>query len=253
MLRQATELEPKAFEAFNNLAAALDKIGDREASNAMLERALTVNPNYVFARVNLAIKLINQDVDAAAAFLAPLEVLTSFEPQEFMFYQLGLARIAIARDDFAAARNLLRMALAVDPEYEPATKVLASLDEIEFHTGRGEIWEKIRERTAASNAQHRRQQQAKLTTLTPSVADAVGTYTAELLRPMAKAIAPSQRLTGLRKAELQRLVIETLPEPATSEVPDNRAFERYGMRGASHGAGGRRCNAAARISRCVWR
>ena len=102
-------------------------IGDREASSAMLERALTINPTYVFARVNLALKLLGQDVDAAAAFLAPLEVLATFTPEEFTFYQLGLARIAVARDDFKAARNLLRMALSVDPAYEPATKLLASL------------------------------------------------------------------------------------------------------------------------------
>ena len=122
LLRQVTELEPNAVEAFNNLAAALDMTGDREASKAMLERALTINPNYVFARVNLALKLIDQDVDAAAAFLAPLEVLTTFTPEEFTFYQLGLARIAVARDDFEAARNLLRMALSVDPDVRTGHK-----------------------------------------------------------------------------------------------------------------------------------
>ena len=218
LLRQVIELEPRAVEAFNNLAAALDMIGDREASSAMLERALTINPTYVFARVNLALKLIGQDVDAAAAFLAPLEVLDTFMPEEFTFYQFGLARIAVARDDFKAARNLLRMALSVDPAYEPATKLLASLDEIEFHTGSGEIWAKIRERTAARNAQHRHKQAGRLKTLTPSLADTIGIYSAELLRPMARAVAPGQRLTGLRKAELQQLVLETLFAPATVEA-----------------------------------
>jgi len=217
LLRQATDLEPHAYEAFNNLAAALDKVGDREASTAMLERALAINPAYVFARVNLALKLIDQDVDAASEFLAPLEALTTFTPEEFMFYQLGLAQVAVARDDFEAARNLLRMSLSIAPDYAPATKLLASLDKTEYARGGGKIWEKMRERMAVRHAQYRGQQQAKLTTLAPSVADAVGIYTGDLLRPIAKALALPQRLSGLRKADLQRLVIEALLDPITIE------------------------------------
>lgn len=215
LLRQATELEPEAAEAFNNLAAALNRSGDREASKAILEHVLTINPTHVFARVNLSFKVVEQDVDAAAALLAPLDALTTFTQDEFMFYHVGLARISIARDEFEAARSQLRMALSIDPEYEPAAKLMAAIEDIEFRTGKGEIWARIRERTAARNAEQRLKQQSKLTTLTPSIADLVGIYTAELLHPIAKAVAPRQRLTGLRKAELQRLVIETLLDPAT--------------------------------------
>lgn len=45
----------------------------------------------------------------------------------------------------------------------------------------------------------------------------IGTYSAEL-RPMARALAPGQRLTDLRKAELQQLVLERLLAPATVEA-----------------------------------
>ena len=217
LLRQAIDLEPRAYEAFNNLAAALDMTGDREASQAMLEHALAINPTYVFARVNLAVKLLEQDVNAAAACLAPLEALTSFTPEEFVFYQYGLAQVAIARKDYDVARSLLNMALSIAPDYEPATKLLAHLEEIEHHLGMGDFWEKAHERLVASYAEYRRRQQAKLATLTPSVADTVGIYSAEVLRPIAKAIAPWQRLTGLRKADLQRLVTEIMLEPATIE------------------------------------
>jgi Flp pilus assembly protein TadD len=217
LFRQVTDLEPRAYDAFNNLAAAVDMTGDREASRALLEQALTINPDYVFARVNLAVKLLGEDVDAAVACLQPLEARTSYTPEEFVFYQYGLAQVAVARKEFEAARSLLNMVRSIDPDSKPVTKLLAYLDDIEFRTGTGEIWEKAREGLAARNAQYRRQQQAKLATLSPSVANAVGIYTAELLRPIAKAIAPWQRLTGLRKADLQRLVIEIMLEPATIE------------------------------------
>lgn len=212
LLRQAIDLEPRAYEAYNNLAAALDMTGDREASRALLEKALTINPTFVFARVNLAVKLLDQGADAAAACLAPLEALTSFTPEEFVFYQYGLAQVAVAREDYDAARNLLDMALSIAPDYVPAKKLLALVGDIEFREGVGGIWGKLRKRLADSNAQYRRQQQAKLATLAPSVADVVGIYSAEVIRPIAKAITPWQRLTGLRKAELQRLVNETLLE-----------------------------------------
>ena len=192
LLRQAIDLEPRAYEAFNNLAAALDMTGDREASRAMLERALAINPTYVFARVNLAVKLLERGCQMRLLrCLAPLEAHTSFTPEEFVFYQYGLAQVAIARKEYDAARSLLNMALSIAPDYEPATKLLAHLEEIEHHLGIGDFWEKAHERLVASYAEYRRRQQAKLATLTPSVADTVGVYSAEVLRPIAKAIAPS--------------------------------------------------------------
>ncbi len=217
LFRQVTDLEPHAYDALNDLAAALDMAGDKEASRAALERALTINPTYVFARVNLAVKLIGEDVDAAAALLEPLEAHNTFTPEEFAFYQYGLAQVAIARKEYDAARSMLNLALSIAPDYEPVTNLLAHLEEIEYHLGIGEIWERAHERFLASNAEYRRRQQAKLATLAPSVVDTVGVYSAEVLRSIAKAVAPQRRLTGLRKADLKQLVTEALLEPETIE------------------------------------
>ena len=215
LLRQAVAVEPQAYEAYNNLAAALDQTGDREASIAMLEKALALNPRYVTARVNLALKWVDRDADAADAILAPLDGLTTFTPEDFVFYQFGLAQVAVARNEFDVARSLLRAALAIDPKYERATQLLSRLDYLEYQTGEGEIWERLAASTAVRNAAYRTRQQARLTTLTPTLAAVVETYTADLLRPIARAVAPAARLTGLRKTELQQLVIETLLAPAT--------------------------------------
>jgi tetratricopeptide (TPR) repeat protein len=225
LLRKATELEPKAYEAFNNLAAALSASGDHEASKAMLERALAIKPDYVHARVNLALKLVNQDVDAAAAMLAPLEGRTTFAPKEFTLYQLGLAHVALTRDQFDAARDFLQMALTVDPEYEPAAALLAHIDAAEFSQHKGNLWERLRDLTVGRNARYRQRQQRKLATLTPTLDDALRIYSTELLRTIAQAMAPAQRLTGLRKADLQRIVRETLLDAASLRLVVERLSE----------------------------
>jgi tetratricopeptide (TPR) repeat protein len=217
LFRQALAVEPRAYQALNNLAAALDSAGDTEGSRSALEQALAINPLYVFARVNLALKLVDQDLAAADAYLAPLETVTSFTPEEFVLYQYGLARVAMARAEYDAARSLLDMALSVVPDYAPATQLLERLDRIELGKRLSGAVGELHEYLAAKDAKYRRRQQARLATLAPSVADVVGVFSAEIQRAMAKAIAPAQRVTGLRKAELQQLVIATLLELATVE------------------------------------
>lgn len=231
LLRQAIALEPRACDALNNLAAALDMTGEREASKAVLEQALAINPTYLFARVNLALKLIDQDVDAAAALLERLAAQTSFTPEEFVFYQYGLAQVAIRRREYEAAHGLLDMALTVDPDYDPAAELLARLEEIEFRAGSGDIWHRFHERLAAQNAQYRHRQQTRLTTLAPPVAAVAGIYPVDALREIAKAIAPARRLTGLRRAGLLQLVIEALLDPATIDFVVNQRL-RAGERAA---------------------
>jgi tetratricopeptide (TPR) repeat protein len=216
LLRRVIELEPRAYEAYNNMAPALDATGEHEAGTAMLEQALAINPTYVFARVNLALRCVGQDADAAAGYLEPLAARTAFTPQEFVLYQYALAKVAVAREDYKAAHVLLDLALSVVPDYEPAVKLQSWLQMQEFISPGGP-WEEFRARLVDRQARYRHRQQARLATLTPSLADVVGTFTAELLHPIARAVAPSQRLSGLRKAELQQLVIEALLAPATLE------------------------------------
>ncbi len=239
LLRRVIELEPRAYEAYNNVAAALDATGEHAAGTAMLEQALAINPAYVFARVNLALRCVGQDAGAAEGYLEPLAARTAFTPEEFVLYQYGLAKVAVAREDYIAARSLLDLALAVDPDYAPALKLQSWLQTQEFMAPGG-LWEQFRGRLAGQQAQYRHRQQAKLMTLTPSVAAVVGIYTAEQLHPIAHAVAPSQRLTGLRKADLQQLVIDALLDPATVESIVKRALkdiERAAL-GAVLAAGG---------------
>jgi tetratricopeptide (TPR) repeat protein len=137
LMRQLIDLEPRAYEALNNLAAALDKLGDAEGSRAALEQALAIRPQYLHARVNLAIKTADQDAEAAAAYLEPLQKQTEFTTEEFALYQYGLARVAFVRGEYSAARSILHMGLSVDPDYEPALDLLEDIDAREFAQGIG--------------------------------------------------------------------------------------------------------------------
>lgn len=131
LLRKVVELEPHAYDALCDLASIVAVTGDKTASAAMLERVLELNPLYVAARVQLALNVVEQDTAAAAAYLQPLETVTTFEPLEFASYQFALATLAIYGLDFDAARDALTMALYIDPNYTSAIDGLAILDEQE--------------------------------------------------------------------------------------------------------------------------
>jgi tetratricopeptide (TPR) repeat protein len=212
LMLQVIDLAPRAYEAFNNLAAALDELGDAEGSRAALEQALAIWPKYLYARVNLAIKTARQDAAAAAAYLEPLQEQTEFTPDEFALYQYGMARVAFARADYAAARAILNTGLSVVPDYKPALDLLGDIDAREFSLGVGQAANELKEYLQERDASYRQRQQKKLKTLSPAVDDIIGLYSADLLRPIARALAPERKLTGLRKADLQHLVRDLLLE-----------------------------------------
>jgi tetratricopeptide (TPR) repeat protein len=233
LLRQAIELEPEAYDALNNLGVVLGKIGDAAAGRVLMAQALAIKPTYVFARVNLALGMIDGDVDGADALLAPLAALDVFSAQEFAFYQFGLAHVAVKREEFDQARNLLQMAISILPGYAPAVRLLATVEQLEQQSGDRELWESIRASSDQRSQRERSRQQARLTTLTPPVAEVVASYTAELLRPIARALRPTQGITGLRKAELQQLVTQTLLDPVAVAAIVGRALndqERAALR-----------------------
>lgn len=129
LLRQAVDLEPHAYDSLSDLAVLIAATGDIPTSTAMLERVLTFDPLYVPARVQLALNVVKQDTDAAAAYLEPLAAVTYFEPLIYALYQYALGSLAFHRFDLIAARDALTMALYFNPESEDALRGLAILDE----------------------------------------------------------------------------------------------------------------------------
>jgi hypothetical protein len=130
--------------------------------------------------------------------------------EEFALYQYGLARVAFVRGEYSAARSILHMGLSVDPDYDPALDLLEDIAAREFAQGIGRAANELKEYFGKLNDSYRQRQQKKLKTVSPAVDDMIGLYSADLLRPMVRALAPDRKLTGLRKADLQHLVRDLL-------------------------------------------
>jgi hypothetical protein len=174
----------------------------------MFQAALEIDPLYVLPRCNLAAYLLDDgDVDGAIAMLAPLADVTRFHPQEMAFYSYTQARVSIHQEDYESARNALQAALDVWPGYEMAEELLERLQMIStIRTGFGSFFERQRKRDRARRARL----QAKLSTLEPSLAEALPLYSKDVLTAMARLILPYGGWSGLRKAELLEKVVEEL-------------------------------------------
>jgi tetratricopeptide (TPR) repeat protein len=150
------KIAPNAKEAYNNLATMYYERGERERANALLDKALEIDPLYPFPVCARALQaLARDDVEAAKAWLQPLQEVRQWHPLGFAFFQKTMARVAIAEKDYKAARNHLEMAeqLSEDPEI---SKMLASLTIMDGVSGFGDWW---RER---ADAYRSRRQKAPL-------------------------------------------------------------------------------------------
>lgn len=206
---------PRAKEAYNNLGTIYTQQGDRDRAYTMYETAVEIDPGYVFPRVNIALlRLADDDVDGAEEMLRPLTEKQRFLPSELAFYQFGMARIAVAREQFDDARRLLEGSLAADPGLLPARDLAEQLKQLAslslLTAGFERLMEDQRKREQASRAR----QQAKLTTAAPTVAEVMGLYNVETLKAMARDIAPYDSVTALRKAEVYELLVTKLLDEA---------------------------------------
>jgi tetratricopeptide (TPR) repeat protein len=208
LFRQALDLDPQAKEACNNLGTIYARWGEHTRAREMFQAALEIDPLYVLPRCNLAAYLLDEDdVEGAIAMLAPLANVTRFHPQEMAFYSYTQARVSIHQEDYEAARNALQAALEVWPGYEVAKELLERLEMIStIRTGFGSFFERQRRRDRARRARL----QAKLSTLDPSLAEALPLYSKDVLTAMARLTLPYGGWSSLRKAELLEKVVEGL-------------------------------------------
>jgi tetratricopeptide (TPR) repeat protein len=208
LFRQALDLDPQAKEACNNLGTIYARWGEHTRAREMFQAALEIDPLYVLPCCNLAAYLLDEDdVDGAISMLAPLADVTRFHRQEMAFYSYTQARVSIHQEDYEAARNALQAALEVWPGYEVAKELLERLEMIStIRIGFGSFFERQRKRDQARRARL----QAKLSTLDPSLAEALPLYSKDVLTAMARLILPYGGWSSLRKAELLEKVVEEL-------------------------------------------
>lgn len=124
--------EPKAKEAYNNLASIYHQRGDIARADEYMDKALAIDPLYPFpitSRVSQA--LGRGDLAAAKALLEPLHGVRRWHPLGFIAYQKAMARMAIQEANYKAARQHVELAqqcVEDDPELKELLNWLALSD-----------------------------------------------------------------------------------------------------------------------------
>jgi tetratricopeptide (TPR) repeat protein len=146
------EVAPNAKEACNNLATIYYQRGEHDRADALLDRAMQIDPLYPFPRCGRALQaLARSDIETAKAWLEPLQRVTKWQPLGFAFFQKAMARVAIAEEDYRAAKQYLEMAqqFSEDPEI---TELLATVTMMDGVSAFGGWW-----REGADDYRRRRQ------------------------------------------------------------------------------------------------
>ena len=214
---RALELEPRAREAYNNLSTIYSSRGDWERAEEMLERAVEIDPLYAHAACNLASHRLDQDrIEEAEELLAPLSALDQMTPEARRLCDYVRARILIRRDQFDAGQKLLEEILDSWPDYEPARDILTRirfLAQMERLVEDMKVRPRIQEeRQAKRDRAWRQELQQTLTTLSPTLEQALPLYYKDGLQAVAEIWMPEGGWSQLRKAELVDDIIYAITE-----------------------------------------
>jgi predicted Zn-dependent protease len=109
-LQSIIEQEPQAKEAYTNLAAVCQWMGDEATAERIFHEAMVKFPDYPFPRINLAqICLKRGQVAEAQGLLTPLEKHHKFTSGEFRFYALTQSDVLATQGNYKAAQSWLKM------------------------------------------------------------------------------------------------------------------------------------------------
>jgi len=210
LFRRALALDPQAKEAYNNLGAIYSGRDDDAQAREMFQQAVAIDPTYLFPRVNLAFYLLAEDdLAGAKEMLAPLLERSQFTPQEISFYTYAQARILVEDKAYDEALKMLDIALEITPDYEPAQALKEHLETITPLLTGLDAWQ---QRRAEQNEARRTRLQAKLTTDSPRLAEALALYSKDVLTGMGRVVIPWGGWSALRKAELLQQIVAALQE-----------------------------------------
>jgi predicted O-linked N-acetylglucosamine transferase (SPINDLY family) len=129
--RALADLAPRNADAQYNLAHVLRMCGDRDGALQALERALTLSPAHVLARLSRA--WLNLDARAFAAASADFDLLAQSQPQLLAVW-LGAGAVRLRQYDGVGAEPLLRRACALDEHSADAWRGLAEALELQGRT-----------------------------------------------------------------------------------------------------------------------
>jgi tetratricopeptide (TPR) repeat protein len=104
------EREPRAREAYLNLATAYGLQGDEATAETLTRQTLEKFPNNILPRLNLAKKHQHRgEIAEAKALLVPLDDVTKFTSIEFQGYAATWSDILTAEGNLAGAQSWKKM------------------------------------------------------------------------------------------------------------------------------------------------
>ena len=120
------EIEPREARWAHLAGSLLASAGRLDEAEPMYRRATELAPDYLPARLRLGDVLLkgNRTTDAAQVYT---DVLARWPEQPYAL--LGLARVAIAGQNWTEARAWLRRSIAADPEFVGGLSLLVTVDE----------------------------------------------------------------------------------------------------------------------------
>jgi tetratricopeptide (TPR) repeat protein len=203
LFERVLELDPNVKEAYNNLGAIYAQREEHERAKEMFRKALEIDPLYLFPCCNLINYHLNEEqVEEAEKLLEPLSQARGLNPYESALINFTRARILVEREEYDRAEQLLETALEIKPDYEPAQDLLEWLQDRDSWSWWEEQWER--------DLAWRERLQGQLSSLRPTLAEALPLYTKEALTAMAREVMLGGGWSGLRKAELVHALIEAL-------------------------------------------
>jgi tetratricopeptide (TPR) repeat protein len=117
LLKKALEQEPDAVDLLNNLATAYKVQGRVEEGDALTRQIHERDPDYLFARVDVAHQHIqNGELDRARELLKPLLTRRRLHFSEFAALCIGQISLFLAEGNREAARQWLQMWENADPD-----------------------------------------------------------------------------------------------------------------------------------------
>jgi Flp pilus assembly protein TadD len=204
-------LEPNAKEAYNNLATIYARQDKRDRARELFFEAIKLDPLYVLPRCNLAIFSLDEDnVEEAEAIIAPLIDVSQLNQHEMAFLSYIRARIAIEHENYDQALSTLKIALQVHPDFKQAKDLL---NHLEFSKTVEKSWERFFEKQRKQNLAKRKRQRLMLTTPDPTLAEALGIYSKDILTSIARLVIPWGGWSAYKKAQLHQYLVEHLKEP----------------------------------------
>lgn len=210
LYEQVLREEPRAKEAYNNLASIYAYRSEHEKARELFERALDLDPAYIIARCNKAIYLMDDgELGQAEALIMPAFERHHMHAQEYAFLCFTRARMHYLRDELKQALHLLELALEVDPEYEPA---LDLIDDIEWEVERRLRREGWRQEQAERDRRKRRKLQSAIGSDAPDLEKALGVHTKDSLTEIARTVDLEPGWSTLKKAELIRRIAHHLSD-----------------------------------------